>query len=226
MSLSTINIAPIEHYLRAMTAAEATDLMLTAHTQPRMRVDGRLGPIDGQPVLTPDDMRQAIAALLTTELHAELYEKKEVDFSFSYRDTHRFRGNCFIQQGIVALSLRSIPLDDPDVRRAAACRRRLRALLQPAAGPRARDRADRLGQVDDARVDDRLHQRATGRCHILTIEDPIEYVHTHKVGGREPARGRHRHRHVRTARCGLHFAKTPTSSSSVRCVTPRRSSSR
>ena len=41
MSLSTINIAPIEHYLRAMTAAEATDLMLTAHTQPRMRVDGR-----------------------------------------------------------------------------------------------------------------------------------------------------------------------------------------
>ena len=45
MSLSTINIAPIEHFLRAMTAAGATDLMLTAHTQPRMRVDGRLNPI-------------------------------------------------------------------------------------------------------------------------------------------------------------------------------------
>ena len=122
MSLSTINIAPIEHYLRAMTAAGATDLMLTAHTQPRMRVDGRLGPIAGEPVLTPAELEQQIRELLPAELRAELYEKKEVDFSFGYHDTHRFRGNCFIQQGVVALALRSIPLEIPSFEELGSCR--------------------------------------------------------------------------------------------------------
>ena len=118
MSLTTINIAPIEHFLRAMTAAGATHLMLTAHTQPRMRVDGRLNPIEGQPVLTPAELEAGIGELLTPELRTELHEKKEVDFSFGYLGTHRFRGNCFIQQGIVARSLRSIPLD---IRRSRRC---------------------------------------------------------------------------------------------------------
>jgi twitching motility protein PilT len=132
MSLSTINIAPIEHYLRAMTVAEATDLMLTAHTQPRMRVDGRLSPIDGQPVLTPDDMRQAISALLTTELHAELYEKKEVDFSSRTATRTASVVTASSSRESWRSSLRSIPLAIPSfdtlllpwaVSTSAACRR-------------------------------------------------------------------------------------------------------
>src|SRR5262245_22353985 len=113
MSLSTINIAPIEHYLRAMTAAGATDLMLTAHTQPRMRVDSSLGPIEVEPVLEPAEREQRIGDRLPAELRDELSEQKEVDFAFGLGDTHRFRGNCFIQQGHVALALRSIPLEIP-----------------------------------------------------------------------------------------------------------------
>ena len=125
-------------------------------------------------------MRQAIAALLTTELHAELYEKKEVDFSFSYRDTHRFRGNCFIQQGIVALSLRSIPLAIPS----------FDTLLLPwgcehfcslpqglvlVTGPTGSGKSTTLASMID-------YINAQRAVHILSIEDPIEYVHTHKVG--------------------------------------------
>ena len=161
MSLSPINIAPIEHFLRAMTAAGATDLMLTAHTQPRMRVDGRLEPDRGQPVLTPAELeaghRRAAAA---GAAHRAAREEGSRLLVRATTSTHRFRGNCFFQQGIVALSLRVHPARDPVVRGAAAPAVGLRALLQPAAGPRARHRPDRLRQVDDARVDDRLHQRA------------------------------------------------------------------
>ena len=114
MSLSTINIAPIEHFLRAMTAAGATDLMLTAHTQPRMRVDGRLNPIEGQPVLTPAELRRGHRrAADARAAHASCTRRRKSTSPSGTTGTHRFRGNCFIQQGIVALSLRSIPLEIP-----------------------------------------------------------------------------------------------------------------
>ena len=180
MSLSTINIAPIEHFLRAMTAAGATDLMLTAHTQPRMRVDGRLNPIEGQPVLTPAELEEGIGELLTPELRTELYERKEVDFSFSYHDTHRFRGNCFIQQGIVALSLRSIPLEIPSfdtLLLPPGCEQlcNLPQGLVLVTGPTGSGKSTTLASMIDY-----INERRA--VHILSIEDPIEYVHQHKVG--------------------------------------------
>ena len=66
----------------------------------------------------------------------------------------------------------------------------------------------------------------TRPCHIITIEDPIEYLHDNTKRCRAPARGRHRHAVVRHGRCGPRCAKTPTSSSSARCATPRASPSR
>ena len=194
MSLSTINIAPIEHFLRAMTAAGATDLMLTAHTQPRMRVDGRLDPIDGQPVLTPAELEQGIGELLTPELRTELYEKKEVDFSFGYQDTHRFRGNCFIQQGIVALSLRSIPLEIPSFDTLLlpwGCEHfcNLPQGLVLVTGPTGSGKSTTLASM----IDYINEQRAV---HILIDRGPDRVRAPAQGRRREPARGRLRHRLV------------------------------
>ena len=199
--------------------------MLTAHTQPRMRVDGRLGPIEGQPVLTPDDMRAGTSRdLLTAELHAELYEKKEVDFSFSYRDTHRFRGNCFIQQGIVALSLRSIPLAIPSFETLLlpwGCEHfcNLPQGLVLVTGPTGSGKSTTLASMIDY-----INSR---RAVPHPLDRGPDRVRAHAQGRRrEPARGRVRHRLVPPRACAPRSVRTPTSSSSVRCVTRRRSSSR
>jgi twitching motility protein PilT len=180
MSLTPINIATIEHFLQAMVRAGATDLMLTAHTQPRMRVDGRLDPIEGQPVLTPAELEDGIAELLTPELRTELHIKKELDFSFSYRDSHRFRGNCFFQQGVVALSLRAIPLSIPsfaELLLPEGCEYfcRLPQGLVLVTGPTGSGKSTTLASMIDYINEHRA-------CHILSIEDPIEYVHRHKQG--------------------------------------------
>ena len=111
MSLSRINIAPIEAYVEEVVRVGATDLLVTPKSPPRVRVDGKLCPIASAAALDAEHVDATIAALLPDELLAELHADKEVDFSFSYRDTHRFRGNCFVQQGSLALSLRGIPLD-------------------------------------------------------------------------------------------------------------------
>ena len=107
---------------------------------------------------------------------AEFDSEGEVDFAYSVEGLARFRVNAFRQRGSISVALRVIPysvrtiaelgLPAGDLR---PCRRRARA--DPA------DRDDRLGQVDDARGDRRPHQRVQGG-HIVTIEDPIEYLHT------------------------------------------------
>jgi twitching motility protein PilT len=161
-----------------MVAAGATDLMLTANTMPRMRVDGRLGPIPGQSVLTVEALEQQLTAMLPRELLAELYGKKELDFSFSYRETHRFRGNCFFQQGAMTLSLRAIPLDIPtfdDLRLPRGCEYfcNLPQGLVLVTGPTGSGKSTTLASMIDYINEHR-------ECHILSIEDPIEYVHQHK----------------------------------------------
>ena len=93
--------------------ANATDLMLTAHTQPRMRVDGRLGPIGGSTALTPDGLEQQIDAMLPPEMLAELYAQKELDFSFGVPGHAPVPRQLLLPAGHVALSLRSIPLEIP-----------------------------------------------------------------------------------------------------------------
>ena len=80
----------------------------------------------------------------------------------------------------------------------------------PAAGARAGHRPDRLGQVDDARRDHRPASTRPTRKHIVTIEDPVEFVHTEQAVGLLAARGRRRHRELRRRRCAPPSARTPT----------------
>jgi twitching motility protein PilT len=178
MALSPIDITPISHYLEAMVRAGATDLMLTARTAPRMRVDGRLSPIGTASELSTEQVEQQITAMLPAQMLDELYAQKELDFSFSFRDTHRFRGNCFFQQGVLALSLRAIPLDIPtfqELRLPQGCEYfcNLPQGLVLVTGPTGSGKSTTLASMIDY-INDRRE------LHILSIEDPIEYVHRHK----------------------------------------------
>jgi twitching motility protein PilT len=180
MSLSQINIAPIEAFVEEVVRVGATDLLLTPKSPPRVRVDGKLRPIAGAATLDAEHLDATISAVLPDELRAELHTDKEVDFSFSYRDTHRFRGNCFIQQGSIALALRAIPLEIPtpeDLRLPQALAQicDLPQGFVLVTGPTGSGKSTTLASLIDY-----INQRR--EVHILTIEDPIEYVHNHKVG--------------------------------------------
>src|SRR5262249_13863124 len=171
MALSPIDIKPIEDYLATMVRFNATDLMLTAYSPPRMRVDGRLRPIPGEPSLDVLAIENRIDAILPADLRAELYSKKELDFSFSFEQTHRFRGNAFFQQGVVALSLRAIPLNIPSFSQlmlpeACAYFCGLPQGLVLVTGPTGSGKSTTLASMIDHINDHR-------EVHVLSIEDPI-----------------------------------------------------
>ena len=179
MRFEEINTAPIERFLAPVVAAGATDLLLAVDSPARMRVDGRLTPIPGEPVLSEEELSTMILAMLPPKAQQEIQEEKEHDFSFTYHTTHRFRGNCFVAQGALALALRSIPLDIPtpaDLRLppilSSICELPQGFVL--VTGPTGSGKSTTLASLIDY-----INQRRP--LHILTIEDPIEYVHKHKV---------------------------------------------
>ena len=142
--------------------AGGTDLLLTVGLPPMLRVDGALSPAPGAAALTRERHRRAArrgadagpGARPGTTSH-------EYDFSFSWRDHARIRGNAFTQRGLTAVALRMIPRDDPDASTTLGLPPVLRELSLAAPGPGAGDRPDRLRQVDHARLADRPDQHAT-----------------------------------------------------------------
>jgi twitching motility protein PilT len=179
MTLAQIDITPIESYVEEVVRAGATDLLLAPKSPPRVRVDGHLRPIAGAAPLDGQELEAMLLSMLTDDLRTELLRDKELDFSFSYGETHRFRGNCFVQQGTLALSLRCIPLDIPtpeDLRLppalASICDLPQGFVL--VTGPTGSGKSTTLASLIDY-----INQRRA--VHILTIEDPIEYVHNHKT---------------------------------------------
>jgi len=179
MTFGDINASSIDRYIVAVINAGATDLLLAADSPPRMRVDGKLRPIHGEPVLRDEDVSEMVLKMLPQKLRTELLDRKEVDFSFSYEHTHRFRANCFIAQGTIAMSLRAIPLaiPTPEELRLPAALAGVCELPQGfvlVTGPTGSGKSTTLASCID-------YINRFRPLHILTIEDPIEYVHQHKV---------------------------------------------
>ena len=164
--------------LEQLWDSKGTDLLLTAGVRPSVRVDGDLGPIDGSEALTPADTERILAELLTDEQRQVFAGGREVDFSFTWRGVARLRGNAFLATGNVGLALRLIPhtipsfeeLGLPDVLDRFAS---LRQGLVLVTGPTGSGKSTTL-----AAMIDRINQ--TRACHIITIEDPVEYVYEHK----------------------------------------------
>jgi twitching motility protein PilT len=172
-------IEKIESWIQILWDQGGSDLLLSAGSAPRIRVDGKLRPIEGMPLLTGDEIDQIARPLLNREQEAIFAEHLDVDFSFSWLDRARLRGSLFTQRGQAALALRIIPSRIPSFEElglpaAAEWLSTLPRGFVLVTGPTGSGKSTTLASIID-----RIN--ATRSLHILTIEDPVEYVHHHKM---------------------------------------------
>ena len=167
----------IHQLLRTMVEQDASDLHLTVGSPPQLRIDGRLHPLRTPP-LTPPNV-QAIVYSLLSEKQRQVFEaSNEVDLSFRWKGVSRFRANFFRQRGSIAGALRKIPfkvatleaLGFPPV--VATLINRPSGLVL-VTGPTGSGKSTSLAAMVDL-------INTTRHGHIITIEDPIEFVHDHK----------------------------------------------
>jgi twitching motility protein PilT len=176
--MSTLIGSRVDGLLDALWQARGTDLLLTAGLPPQLRVHGDLAAAPGHPVLTGEDTRALLAELLTDDQARAWRTAHEFDFSFSWRDHARVRGNAFTQRGETVVALRMIPRRIPGMEDLglppvmAGFARRHQGLVL-VTGPTGSGKSTTLAAVIDRINRDRA-------CHILTVEDPIEYVHDHR----------------------------------------------
>jgi twitching motility protein PilT len=168
----------IDQLLDALWQAGGTDLLLTVGLPPQLRVHGELGAVPAQSSLTGADTDRLLGQLLTDEQSAVWRAAHEYDFSFSWRDSARVRGNAFTQRGETVVALRMIPrriptmsdLGLPTVLGEFTRRHQGLVLVTgPTGSGKSTTLAAIIGQINTDRA-----------CHILTVEDPIEYVHEHR----------------------------------------------
>ena len=177
--MSTANLELIEPLLQTLWDRGGTDLLLTTASAPRLRVDGALQELEGVATLTSAAMEEIAKNLLDDEL-AEIFEtRKDVDFSFSWKDLARVRGNAFLQKGDIAIALRMIPSRIPSFEElglpdGATTLAKLPRGFVLVTGPTGSGKSTTLASMIDFIND-------TRQVHVLTIEDPIEYVHNHKL---------------------------------------------
>ena len=209
MSIGGVTTAPIERYLAALWERGGSDLLITAFSPPLMRVDGQLDPDPGEPVLDQDDGEDTRAG--RAHRRPQVGAARRTARSTSRSPTTsvaRFRVNCFFQMGALAMSLRMIPLKLPTFEElglppAVEYFANLPQGLVLVTGPTGSGKSTSLAAIID-------YINMNRRCHIITIEDPVEYVHMHKIVGGEPARGRQRHALVRPGAARRACVKTPT----------------
>jgi twitching motility protein PilT len=169
---------PLDRLLNALWEAGGTDLLLTAGASPLIRVDGELRPVPETHRLAPMDIDDVASSLLSTPQQAAFAEGTDIDFSFSWQFRARIRGNAFRQRDTTAIALRFIPRDIPsfdDLAVPTAVRRfaELRQGLVLVTGPTGSGKSTTLASIMDWINTNRA-------VHVLTIEDPIEYIHDHK----------------------------------------------
>jgi twitching motility protein PilT len=169
----------IKQLLKDMMERRATDLHLTVGAPPVIRVDGDLLRMEYDP-LTPQDTQDLVYSLLRDEQKKRFEMDKELDFAFGIKGLSRFRANVFNQRGCVACAIRVIPYEilgfeelglPPVVATLAEKRQGLVLVTGPTGCGKSTTLASMLRKVN-----------ATRPCHIVTVEDPIEYVHHHDKG--------------------------------------------
>jgi len=173
----TMGEADVDALIEQLWNAGGTDLLLTAGTTPLLRVNGELAPaIDYAPLKAADTA--AMVDALLNDAQREMFARRDIDFSFSWREGARIRGNAFRQQGSAAVALRMIPRHIPsfeDLGTPAVVQRfaELKQGLVFVTGPTGSGKSTTLASIIDWINTNRA-------VHIITVEDPIEYVHQHK----------------------------------------------
>ena len=176
--MSEIDIGTVDQWLQVLWDHGGSDLLLAGGSAPRIRVNGRLVPVEGAPTLSASDVAGMSLPLLTAGQREIFDEQMDVDFAFSWRDLARVRGSVFTQRGQAALSLRIIPSKIPSFEVLGLPWAAEWVAQQPrgfvlVTGPTGSGKSTTLASIID-----RINE--TRAAHILTIEDPVEYVHNHK----------------------------------------------
>jgi twitching motility protein PilT len=156
----------------------ASDLHITAGTPPMLRVRGRLTPMEGFPSLTPTDTREIVYSILNNAQRQRFENNWQVDFAYQIPGKARFRVNAYMQRSAVGAAFRLIPFEVvpletlglPPVVADFATRARGLVLVT---GPTGSGKSTTLASLIDV-------INSTREEHILTIEDPIEFLHKHK----------------------------------------------
>lgn len=163
--------------LKAMVDQDASDLHITVGVPPEFRIQGKMVKVKADP-LQPSDTKELAYSVLTDSQKREFEEEKELDFSFGIKDVARFRGNLFFQRGGIAGVFRRVPLDIPDFNSLSLPQFMKKVIRRPnglilVTGPTGSGKSTSLAAMLDI-----LNREEYG--HLVTVEDPIEFVHPHK----------------------------------------------
>ena len=170
--------ASLEELLTVMVEREASDLHLGCGSYPHLRINGNLEPLEEFEILTPPDMQRLLDRMLTEAQQRRFGEENELDLSFGVPELARFRCNVSRQRGTLTAAIRVIPytvgsfreLGLPPVVERLAQRQRGLVLVTGATGSgKSTTLAAMIDKINSER-----------RTHIVTVEDPIEFVHQNK----------------------------------------------
>ncbi len=167
----------LEKLLETMIEKKASDLHITTGVPPKFRIDGKLVSFDNT-ILTPTDTKRLCYSVLTDAQRHTFEEEIELDFSFGIKGLSRFRGNIFMQRGAVAGVFRAIPFNILNFHELGIPPAVNELIKRPkglvlVTGPTGSGKSTTLAAMIDKINNDR-------NAHIVTIEDPIEYIHRHK----------------------------------------------
>ncbi|MBI5562783.1 MAG: type IV pilus twitching motility protein PilT [Deltaproteobacteria bacterium] len=168
----------LQDLLRQMIEKGGSDLHISAGTPPRMRVHGKLDAVPGAAVLNGVETKQICYTILQDTQKHKFEEENELDFSFGLKGLSRFRGNLFVQRGTVAGVFRTIPFQiksftelglPPILEELCRKPRGLVLVTGPTGSGKTTTLASMIDKINAERAE-----------HIITIEDPIEYLHASK----------------------------------------------
>ena len=164
----------IREYLEIVVKKEASDLHIVTGSPPIIRIDGVLIPVSSA-LLTPEDTESLIFELVSPEQKELLLVNKELDFSFALGDVARFRVNAYFQKGYISAALRLIPsyiksIEELNLPKICHNFAKLRQGFILVTGPTGHGKSTTIASIINE-----INQ--TRPVHVLTIEDPIEYVY-------------------------------------------------
>ena len=168
----------INQLLSGVFEKKASDLHLTVGRPPILRIDGELIPLDGS-CLSPEDTLEFARSITSEKRWEEFEERHELDISLGISDVGRFRINIYFQRGSVGLAIRALSYDIPTMEALHLPKDVLQRLsnlprgLILVTGPTGSGKSTSLASMVD-------YINSTRACHIMTVEDPIEYIHNHK----------------------------------------------
>ncbi len=162
--------------LEIMMKKKASDLHITVGTPPQIRVDGKLQKLPMEP-LTPEETKKLAYSIMSEKQKQKFEEKSELDLSFGIENMSRYRCNVFMQRGNVAVAIRQIPFRVPSfeelgVPKVVSEFANLPRGLVLITGPTGSGKSTTLAAIID-KINRERH------LHIITVEDPIEYLHRH-----------------------------------------------